>query len=574
MANLTDGFKYLSDDDMRMQLALISCVNLVNAAKETGYRIISGLADMANAFTEAFSRKTPFEYEVKRVSDMVTDEYIKLKAVSREELEKMLITRIKNLSGLNAEEDNPDLMSKKITDDASGCFGINKYKTTAHKIEEISIEYNNAFLKALHTQLVKMTVEEFEASMKILGERLAKVSLESKRQLQTQLVPTEFNSKGILMVLRKEKGTRKLEYAVNILGVEAFDYISAEVRTMIELMKGLNRMSSIQLARFTWKVSLKYGKKFYISEDLLPSYVPADLKSAQEKEEKEYIVLLEGRKSDGQAVEKLEREYNRQLEILEKYENELNKQKEKMDSSNQTFSELEQKKEEYLNNNRPETETKSYYSSVNSAKRSLDNNKEEYDRRNNRYEQQKENVNRLLTQLDEAKQKYADISAMSDRSTEIKATALMRLWQAYFYKFTFDNKVFKSVVTSYKKSEILQLEAALKELMDCKKMNSVADDTEQVPKKSETDIAETEDEDSVTENVNGQKSEDNITKNVNGQEPEDNITKNVNGQNPEDNITENINEQETETVYIKKVYVGVKKYATVKYEGHNIFEIV
>ena len=109
---------------------------------------------------------------------------------------------------------------------------------------------------------------------------------------------------------------------------------------------------------------------------------------------------------------------------------------------------------------------------------------------------------------------------MSDRSTEIKATALMRLWQAYFYKFTFDNKVFKSVVTSYKKSEILQLEAALKELMDCKKMNSVADDTEQVPKKSETDIAE------------------------------------------------------TETVYIKKVYVGVKKYATVKYEGHNIFEIV
>ena len=122
---------------------------------------------------------------------------------------------------------------------------------------------------------------------------------------------------------------------------------------------------------------------------------------------------------------------------------------------------------------------------------------------------------------------------MSDRSIEIKATALMRLWQAYFYKFAFDDKVFKSVVTSYKKSEILQLEAALKELMDCKKMNSVADDTEQVPKKSETDIAEIKED-----------------------------------------ATESDIEQETETVYIKKVYVGVKKYATVKYEGHNIFEIV
>ena len=57
MSDLYSILNNLTDDDIRLQLAFFDSVTIGNAVKETGSRIISGLADMANSFAEIFSSK-------------------------------------------------------------------------------------------------------------------------------------------------------------------------------------------------------------------------------------------------------------------------------------------------------------------------------------------------------------------------------------------------------------------------------------------------------------------------------------------------------------------------------------
>lgn len=49
-----------------MQIALIDNVNISNAVKETGYRLVNVLADVANSFTQSIGIKNSIDYEVKK----------------------------------------------------------------------------------------------------------------------------------------------------------------------------------------------------------------------------------------------------------------------------------------------------------------------------------------------------------------------------------------------------------------------------------------------------------------------------------------------------------------------------
>ena len=49
MMNLFEGVRKMTDDEIRMQIALFRNVTLLNAAKETSGKVLGGLADIANA---------------------------------------------------------------------------------------------------------------------------------------------------------------------------------------------------------------------------------------------------------------------------------------------------------------------------------------------------------------------------------------------------------------------------------------------------------------------------------------------------------------------------------------------
>lgn len=83
---MTDIFtliNQLPDDDIRLQLAFFDSVTLTSAAKETGSRLLSGMADVANSFAQMFTDKLKVGYDYKKVSDMVDSRITELKAVKK-----------------------------------------------------------------------------------------------------------------------------------------------------------------------------------------------------------------------------------------------------------------------------------------------------------------------------------------------------------------------------------------------------------------------------------------------------------------------------------------------------------
>ena len=154
MMNLFEGVRKMTDDEIRMQIALFRNVTLLNAAKETSGKVLGGLADIANAFAESFSKRTPFDFQVTRVCDMVRKEYDRLKANDRVQLEyelkKILTEKCRELVPEESEEPDEERLSFLIINEAAKVYGIHKYKTPSGKIEAVSTAYNNALLSVLH----------------------------------------------------------------------------------------------------------------------------------------------------------------------------------------------------------------------------------------------------------------------------------------------------------------------------------------------------------------------------------------------------------------------------------------
>ena len=61
MSDIISEISRISEDELRMQIALIDNVNISNAVKETGYRLVTVLADVANSFTPSRGRQTSIE---------------------------------------------------------------------------------------------------------------------------------------------------------------------------------------------------------------------------------------------------------------------------------------------------------------------------------------------------------------------------------------------------------------------------------------------------------------------------------------------------------------------------------
>lgn len=105
---MTDIFtliNQLPDDDIRLQLAFFDSVTLTSAAKETGSRLLSGMADVANSFAQMFTDKLKVGYDYKKVSDMVDSRITELKAVKREQLLMMLDIKLMELVSLSHQID-------------------------------------------------------------------------------------------------------------------------------------------------------------------------------------------------------------------------------------------------------------------------------------------------------------------------------------------------------------------------------------------------------------------------------------------------------------------------------------
>lgn len=481
MADIISEIDNMTDDEIRMQIALMDNVNIPNAVKETGYRLVNVLADVANAFTESLGFKNSIDYEIKKVSDLARDDIIKYKAVDRQQLEKMLWDRLYLMtSGISKSEENQkemfERMSKTIIDDAASVYQINKYMSPAHKIEEISIRYNNAFLNNVMSQLKNLDALQKKEYAEQIGKRLGTASMDVKRQVQKTLMPEKFNGEGIIDALRKQKGTAKLEAVIKLLGFEAFKTSEAEIKTFYQALKSMTRISKMQAVRYVWKISNSGDKKFYAPVDLMPSYIPADEKDTADETEKEYMLMCQQVDKAGKELDKCikDEEYklSRLNDLTEKYE----AAKSRNEDIKASFQELEAVKDDYIKNKKTEEESRKYYADVNETKRELDRSSEDCEKKKKKLHDIEREYDDARRKTEEKRQNVTDIESIVKEQTLSRAKTLKLKWSAFFFKFTFEDEVFEAAVRKFSREELRNIEETLKEAHDSVTMLAVGEE--------------------------------------------------------------------------------------------------
>ncbi len=494
MANIFDGIKALSDDEIRLEIALFSQVNFTNAAKETGNRFIGSLADMAGSLLKSFGGKADISYDVVLVTDMVRKECEALKSKDREWLlnrlrlvilERLGVGAASNIESSIASDVTSDITSDETSgvepgvvgysDDAisvmvlqEACvdFGIEKYDTPANKLEKLSIEYNKALISSIHNMLVGQTAQQAVDTNKRIQKALDAVDIEEKRHLQRMVMPKEFSGAGIGRVLRLERGVKNLTYVVECLGIECFDEVYVYSATAVGAMKMLRRISRVLLAQLVWLSYRSYKGSFGVDESLLPSYMSEGERFEYDVVEKQFRGYIADKKLMEEKTFKAQSAYDRGEEQLSNAKDKLVKLVEEQKELVEKFDKLKAQKDTFVGGQMPDNETKRYYSEVNETNRQVDRAELAVQKQNERILEQQLRNDKLLEQLTMARKDMEEAEAVVAKQIEALTSELRGKWRAFFFRMQFADEVFAQVAQDFQSSERLVIETFLKEIHD------------------------------------------------------------------------------------------------------------
>lgn len=208
MANLIEQLQNLTVNEIKLEVALLKEINIVNAAKETGNRMMGALAKAATSIFQAVSENSSIDYEVVRMADIIREGTRDISDDDKEKVIELLKEQLIAKCGIIDTESgkiSDDRLSVMVVSEAAKMYNIPRYATFANKINQINIYYNKDFLRALHEIIKAQNPVEAVDFENRLQKRLDIISLDAKRDLQKKLFPKEFSGKGIARVLRSER---------------------------------------------------------------------------------------------------------------------------------------------------------------------------------------------------------------------------------------------------------------------------------------------------------------------------------------------------------------------------------
>ena len=198
----------------------------------------------------------------------------------------------------------------------------------------------------------------------------------------------------------------------------------------------------------------------------MPSYVADSDRVKADNDEKEYQALAK-------QISGLDEKKARCIKELETKKKQLEEADKRADAASENytkvsleFSELELKKDEYINGGHTEAETKSYYARVNDVKRQLDRGLEDSELKKRKKDELSNQVIIAQDRLELQEKEGQELRAEYKTQTDIRKKNLKRLWNAYYYKFHFGDGLFLHVAMNYTRSQIVTIEAMLKDVHD------------------------------------------------------------------------------------------------------------
>lgn len=469
MANIVKLMNLLDDNEIRMQIALFDGVNMSSVAKEAGNRILSGLADVANAFSETFTSKQVINYKYKTSSDEVMDRYVELSKISRKELMedmyKKLLQAYKEINGKEYEGDvESPIFTKALVDIAAYGFNINLYKPVGSKIDEIAANYEKLLINAFYSHLQNLSEDDLKETIKLLDRALARLSLENKRKLQEAIMPTAFNAKGIILALRKRKDVEKLKLSLELLGEDAFKFLDVDLSVVFQTIRGLGRVSRILIARLIFKLSRSSGRKFSYGNEKLPSGASDTILEEEKEKDRLFRESLKGEITVQKRIDELEKKRDSLEATALKLDEEIKEVMEGFYEAKEEFDLLDAKKADYLEKKRPQPETKVYYNKVNETKRKMDRSSDIAEKKSNKLLQIKEQLEENKKSIELEKETLSELKKKSFSELSLRADELMGKWSKRFNKLKFDPSIFQNLIIRFSFEERLEIERMLLEI--------------------------------------------------------------------------------------------------------------
>ena len=153
MANLIEQLQNLTVNEIKLEVALLKEINIVNAAKETGNRMMGALAKAATSIFKAVSENSSVDYEVVRMADIIKEGTLDISDNDKDKvieiLKEQLILKC-GIPNMDGEKISDDRLSVMVVSEAAKMYNIPRYATFANKINQINIYYNKDILRALH----------------------------------------------------------------------------------------------------------------------------------------------------------------------------------------------------------------------------------------------------------------------------------------------------------------------------------------------------------------------------------------------------------------------------------------
>ena len=468
MPYIFDGIRYMSDDELKTEIALLKKISFVNVAKSVGNRALGTVADIANSLIKSFSKDSSWDYKVLEVADMVREECNLLQNMSRPLLMAELKRQIAIKCGISSDE--AELVSDKylsivMCKEAAKLYNIEKYSTIAYKIEQIRIQYNTDFYNSLHAKMVNQDSKQVQIWDKKIQQRLDAISIEDKRELQSKLYPKEFSGKGIGKLLRLERGTKYLSMAVPIIGLEGFDYISAYVGAAIHSIMSFTKLSQSVLAQIIWRAASIYPASFSVDISILPSYIPEEKKNESDAMEIQFRQQLKKRVALEKEIAKLKDVANKNEEQINAINEKLSVNNKELEELQEKYQKLEKKKAEYINGKHTEYDTKRYYSDVNETSRQITNGEANISKQERKLQEFRKKQEEFTKESEAKKADLLEIKAQTDIGLGTLSKKIKDTWNKIFTEFIFTEEVYGQVSVAFMRDERLKLEELLYEIM-------------------------------------------------------------------------------------------------------------
>ena len=476
MPNLFKAAEKLSDDELRTEIAVLRSVSLSSAAAETGTRVIGTLAKWANMLVSPANNdgEGRFDYKVVTVVDRIKQQSEQMASMSRAELNERLMHEVYNKcreldSSVIPEAMDVDTLSVWITCEAGKVFAERDDISPANMCVSIKDKYHEQMLARLHRELAAQTPQQIKEADKKIQMALNKVPIEMMRELARTVRPTEFSGAGLGKTIRHENGTQKLAMVVTAMGFEPFDEMSLRVGAAYDMMRGFNRMPRILLAELVWIIVKGYGGRFTFATDLLPSFEGG--RGYSSDEEKQYWTSLNRRKD---YMSRIMQQKGEEEQLKQKFEKATAVYNELLESKKQAdivWDGLEAVKNEYTkaDSTKNKDEAKKYFADVTKASRDRDWAQEklskaeaQMDGLGNQLMQKRELLKQMNAEFTEVRSATDGMIAKHSREIELQ-------WKAYFFRFTFDDVIFSTIITTFTRSELLKLEEYLKEMHDSRR---------------------------------------------------------------------------------------------------------